>query len=203
LRGIRYLLGQQNEDGTWSENEYTGTGFPSVLLTIRPLSDYFLLVLGQYRAFWREMDNSLEQLAQIEPSERILLLPHCLRRSNTCKAGYNGEGLQCVECNPECPVNRLNSAANRNGYKGVCVAPGGRLAIKYVYEKQPRAVIAVACEKELDEGVKGIENTVSEGSKPLIIIVPLVKDGCIDTEVDVDVAIEIISVRCLEMVGKS
>ena len=29
-RGIEYLLKNQNEDGTWSEKEFTGTGFPQV-----------------------------------------------------------------------------------------------------------------------------------------------------------------------------
>lgn len=29
-RGIRYLIASQNEDGTWDEEEFTGTGFPQV-----------------------------------------------------------------------------------------------------------------------------------------------------------------------------
>jgi squalene-hopene/tetraprenyl-beta-curcumene cyclase len=31
VRGIRYLLLMQNDDGTWDEPEFTGTGFPQVL----------------------------------------------------------------------------------------------------------------------------------------------------------------------------
>jgi squalene-hopene/tetraprenyl-beta-curcumene cyclase len=30
VRGVRYLLDTQNEDGTWDETEFTGTGFPRV-----------------------------------------------------------------------------------------------------------------------------------------------------------------------------
>ena len=43
------------------------------------------------------MDKQLEQLAPIPASSRILLLPHCLRQSETCKATYNEEGLQCAK----------------------------------------------------------------------------------------------------------
>jgi squalene-hopene/tetraprenyl-beta-curcumene cyclase len=29
-RGVRYLIETQNDDGTWDEPEFTGTGFPLV-----------------------------------------------------------------------------------------------------------------------------------------------------------------------------
>ncbi len=30
LRGVRYLTQAQNHDGTWTESQFTGTGFPCV-----------------------------------------------------------------------------------------------------------------------------------------------------------------------------
>ncbi len=143
------------------------------------------------------MINDIHKLKRIDPAGRILLLPHCLRRSNTCRAGYNQEGLQCVSCNPSCPINRLRAAALENGYQGVCVAPGGHLAVKYVQEKKPRAVVAVACEKELKEGVEGVKSLAAENVRPLMYIIPLSKNGCLDTEVDVEKAVEIIGTGCL------
>ena len=138
-----------------------------------------------------------ERLSEIDASERILLLPHCLRRSASCRAKYNEYGLECQRCNPDCPVNRLTRAAARLGYKGVCVAPGGRLAVNYVKLMHPRAIVAVACEKELDEGVRGVQKlTKMASSAPIIAIIPLSKDGCIDTDVDEDQALEIISFGC-------
>lgn len=136
-----------------------------------------------------------EQLASVPVSERVLLLPHCLRQSNTCRAKYDKQGLQCVACNPECSVNRLRGAALSLGYKGVCVAPGGRLAVNYIVETRPQAIVAVACEKELEEGVnnvKGLENSQA----PLVVVIPLSKDGCVDTEVDIDAALEMMSLGC-------
>ncbi len=37
--GVRFLLSRQNEDGTWDEPEFTGTGFPK----------YFYLRYDNYR----------------------------------------------------------------------------------------------------------------------------------------------------------
>ncbi len=113
-KGISYLLQNQNEDGSWTEEAYTGTGFPKAFYLRYDLYRiYFpLLALAQYRVSLEEkMDSMIEQLSQIDPSERILLLPHCLRQSNTCVAKYDQQGLQCAGCNPDCSVNRLRTAA--------------------------------------------------------------------------------------------
>ncbi len=146
------------------------------------------------------MDELLMELSKISPADRILLLPHCLRQSNTCKAVYNQEGLQCAKCNPDCAVNRLSNMADECGYKGICVAPGGRLAIKYVEKNRPLAIVAVACQKELEEGVQGVKALAKEQIEPLMIIIPLTKDGCVDTQVDVEEALTIINTGCMETI---
>jgi uncharacterized protein len=148
------------------------------------------------------MNDIVEQLSQIVPSERILLLPHCSRKSNTCQAKYDLHGLQCAECNPDCFVNILRLTALKCGYKGVCIAPGGHLAIKFVKEHNPKAIVAVACNKELEEGIQEIKKMAEENVQPTLVIVPLLKDGCIDTEVDSKKAVEIISIGCLPVAAQ-
>jgi len=135
-------------------------------------------------------------LAAVPPGQRILLLPHCLRFSNVCKAKYSKNGLECARCSLDCPVNTLTAAALRLGYKGVCVAPGGRLAVTYINQTRPRAIVAIACMKELDEGVNNVEGLEGNIYAPLIVIVPLSKDGCVDTEVDAQAALETIALGC-------
>ncbi|MDB5353348.1 MAG: squalene-hopene cyclase [Planctomycetota bacterium] len=51
-RGIRYLVDTQNADGTWSEAEFTGTGFPSVFYLRYHLYCIFfpLMALGRYKS---------------------------------------------------------------------------------------------------------------------------------------------------------
>jgi squalene-hopene/tetraprenyl-beta-curcumene cyclase len=50
-KGIKFLLESQNEDGTWDEEEFTGTGFPKVFyLRYHMYRSYFpLLALSKYR----------------------------------------------------------------------------------------------------------------------------------------------------------
>lgn len=121
-------------------------------------------------------------------------MPHCLRPSQTCPGKYNKKGLDCRDdCPEDCVVGRLRKAAIKLGYKGVCIAPGGALALRFVKETMPQAIIAIACQKELEEGVAGVKQALSSGNVPPIVIIPLVKDGCVDTEVDEPQALRVIS----------
>ena len=89
------------------------------------------------------------------------------------------------------------------GYKGVCIAPGGSLALKFIQKTKPLGIVAVACVKELAEGVcavrelaeKGIVQSGGQDIAPVIFTIPLTKDGCVDTEVDEDEALRIIGLK--------
>jgi hypothetical protein len=131
----------------------------------------------------KELENELSAIA---PSERVLLLSHCLRPSQTCPAKFNKEGLQCLaDCQLDCAILHVRKAAIELGYKGVCIAAGGAQALRFVKERKPRGIIAVACDKELEEGVQSVAKLADQlVETPTIIVVPLLKDGCVDTEVD-------------------
>lgn len=144
------------------------------------------------------MTTVKEQLSQVDASQRVLLLPHCLRPSQTCLGKYSKQGLECPEdCTEDCIVGRLRKTALSLGYKGVCIAPGGRLAVKYVKENNPRAIVAIACEKELEEGIHGVKGLASDDElSPLIVVIPLMRDGCVDTEVDEEQAVKMVALGC-------
>ena len=127
-----------------------------------------------------------KQLSAIAPSERVLLLSHCMRPSQACPAKFNKEGLQCLpDCKLECVLLSARKAATAAGYKGVCIAAGGAQALRFVKERKPKGIIAVACDKELDEGVQSVSKLSDQLEEPpVILVVPLLKDGCVDTEVD-------------------
>jgi geranylgeranyl diphosphate synthase type II len=139
-----------------------------------------------------------EQVNHTPAAQRVLLLPHCLRHAESCKATYDAHGLQCARCREDCAVNLLTARAKELGYLGVCVAPGGRLAVNFIREARPRAVVAVACAKELMEGVQGVQAMAGEAGAdaPAIVVVPLSKDGCVNTEVDIARALATISAGC-------
>ncbi len=129
-----------------------------------------------------------ERMAGIPAEERVLLLPHCLRPSDRCPGKPGREGFVCPESCPvlDCPIRILREEAERLGYKGVCVAPGGALALRFVQEKKPRAVVAVACQKELLEGKEEVGKLPDP---PVVEVLPLLRDGCVDTAVDLSAAL--------------
>lgn len=137
-------------------------------------------------------------LSEVDPSERVLLLSHCMRPSQTCPGKFNKAGLMCPEdCTEDCVIKRLTEAALAKGYKGTCVAAGGAMALKFVKEHHPRGIVAIACDRELSEGVEGVkELTKEEQELPTIVIIPLIGDGCVDTEVDEGKALEAITLGC-------
>jgi hypothetical protein len=103
------------------------------------------------------------------------------------------QGLDCTGCTlTDCAIYQLRAFADEAGYGGVCVAPGGRLAVRFLAERQPAGVIAIACDKELEEGLEAIAEMEWESEHPIVVTFPLSQDGCVDTEVDVEAAQDII-----------
>ncbi len=143
-------------------------------------------------------DEAFQRLSSTDPSERVLLLSHCLRPSQTCPGKYTKQGLVCPEgCQESCVVGRLARAARALGYKGVCTAAGGTMAVRFVADNRPRGIVAVACARELEEGVEAVATLCREDMhRPVIVVVPLSRDGCIDTEVDETLALAALAVGC-------
>jgi squalene-hopene/tetraprenyl-beta-curcumene cyclase len=67
-QGVRWLLARQQSDGTWNEEEWTGTGFPRVFyLRYHLYRHYFpLMALGQYEAFRRNHPRHSERLPAVK-----------------------------------------------------------------------------------------------------------------------------------------
>lgn len=138
------------------------------------------------------------ELSQIDPSQRVLLLSHCMRPSQTCPGKFNKQGLICPEdCTEDCAIRRLREAASNMGYKGTCIAAGGAMALRFVKENNPEGIIAIACDKELAEGVEGVSEMVKEKQEvPVIVTIPLLTDGCVDTTCDEEYALKAITSGC-------
>ncbi len=121
------------------------------------------------------------EFKNIPINQRTLFLPHCLRVADRCKASYNEEGLQCKRCTKDCKINIITRAAEKLGYK-CFVVPGGAMVFNMAKKYQPKGVVAVACYNELREGAS---RTGSEYKVPFQIV-PLRKDGCVNTDVVLD-----------------
>jgi len=120
---------------------------------------------------------SREKFASIPYSERILMLPQCLR-SRECPAELGEYGYECQECG-KCNLKKIIHLAKTLGYKGIFILPGGSIAKKILLEVKPKASLGVACFKELVLGSFLCEKLEVIGQG-----VALLRDGCVDTIVD-------------------
>ncbi len=123
-------------------------------------------------------NKTLQKLGGSVPAERILLLlPHCLQRHD-CDRRITFNPYNCTRCGG-CPVGSLLDLADRTGVK-IAIATGGTLARRHIKELRPLAVVAVACPRDLGQGmldaypvpVAGVENSRPAGD-------------CLDTQVDI------------------
>lgn len=125
-----------------------------------------------------DMKNKLHKgkFAETRFSDRILLLPQCLR-NRSCKAELTEFGYKCNNCN-RCKIPEIKKYAENKGYK-VFIIPGGSIIEKIVKTFKPKAILGVACLKELVLGCIVCEKAGIPAQG-----VVLLRDGCVETDVD-------------------
>ena len=88
---------------------------------------------------------------RFRPENVLLLLPHCLQ-NDKCKELVKDDLRNCKGCG-RCKMKELRALVERYGVP-VCVASGGREAQTRAHEPKVRIILAVACPKELAEGIR-------------------------------------------------
>lgn len=118
------------------------------------------------------------KVLSIPGNQVMILLPHCLQNSE-CKVKITMDINNCKQCG-KCKVGELKELAERY-HANLRVATGGTLARKWIKELRPRAVVAVACERDLSSGIQDIT------AIPVLGILNCRPNGpCIDTDVNID-----------------
>ncbi len=108
----------------------------------------------------------------------LILLPHCLQLHN-CKAKITDDIHNCLNCG-KCNIKELATLSDTKGIF-IAVATGGTLARRVLEEKHPKAVIAVACERDLSSGI------IDSFPLPVYGLTNIRPNGpCRDTLVDVE-----------------
>lgn len=102
-----------------------------------------------------EVNNVLVSQYQLKvPAERILILtPHCIQWDK-CVHKITRNVENCHQCG-HCSVGAMLRLAHKYGCKLV-VATGGTLARQMVKEARPKAIVAVACERDLTSGMQDV-----------------------------------------------
>ncbi len=108
----------------------------------------------------------------------LLLLPHCLQ-FDECPHKITSNILNCESCG-KCDIAEIVKISEKRGVR-TKVATGGRLAKRWVKESGADLIIAVACERELVEGIIG-----AYPAKILGIVNQRPNGPCVNTRVDVN-----------------
>jgi uncharacterized protein len=108
----------------------------------------------------------------------LVLLPRCIQNSR-CAQRVVEDIAHCRKCG-KCDIARVIEMRDKFGFC-MAVVGGGELARKKVQELSPSFVIAVACERELLEGIQGVSDI------PVIGIPNKRPEGpCVNTVIDIE-----------------
>ncbi|MFH1265132.1 MAG: DUF116 domain-containing protein [Planctomycetota bacterium] len=124
-------------------------------------------------AFWRD------QVMPVPTSRRLLLLPHCLRATESCPAEYDEFGLRCQDCGA-CGLTGLRELARDKGYR-VLIAEGSPIVMQIILAGHVDAVLGVACLNSLE---KALDKILLIGLPSMAV--PLLCSTCRHTSTDVD-----------------
>ena len=125
------------------------------------------------------------QVVTVPFAQRLLLLPHCLRNTDQCPAGYDAEGLHCKECGA-CVLGQLKSTAETLGYR-VLIAEGSPVVMQWILSGRTNAILGVGCLRSLE---KAFEKLQIAGIPALAV--PLHTSTCKDSTTDIDWVLEMI-----------
>lgn len=133
------------------------------------------------RVYVQIKNNAMkEKVAEVDFRDRMVMVPQCLRHPEECKSELGEWGYECKRCG-RCDIDDIISIADELGYGKVYTIPGSSMAKKLLKKKNYQAVIAVACHSELVEGFEAahVFEIPVQG-------IPLKKEGCVDTEIELD-----------------
>lgn len=106
-------------------------------------------IADSYIKINNQMTVSQEKIYR--PEEILVLAPHCLQHTS-CPYKITVDVHNCHRCG-KCSVAGLLHMAEETGVHLV-VASGGTFARKLAKAYQPKAIVAIACERDLTSGIK-------------------------------------------------
>ena len=153
--------------------------FTKLFNMITYLSYIFDFSKDDIRKIYIKLNNSYiyKNKYNIDNKDILVLIPHCIQK-NSCKLKVTSSINNCKSCGL-CNVSDLLKLNEKFGVE-VFIATGGTLARKKIIEKRPKAVVAVACERDLTSGIQDIKNI------PVLGVFNKRPNGpCFDTKIDI------------------
>ena len=128
-----------------------------------------------------EVSNQIIHQQHIKvPADRLLVVtPHCLQLA-TCPHKITRDPMaNCQRCGG-CDIGALTALAEEMGFH-FFVVTGGTLARQTVKKIRPKAVLAIACERDLTSGIQDVYPL------PAVGVLNIRPNGpCYNTHVDID-----------------
>lgn len=87
----------------------------------------------------------------IKQQDILVLLPHCLQ-NNDCKIRITTDLTECLSCG-RCDIAAVKETLGKYRVQSA-IATGGSLARKLIKDTDPDVIIAVACHRDLVDGVR-------------------------------------------------
>ncbi len=102
-----------------------------------------------------QFNNRITRLLRVKvcPENLLLLVPRCLQKSGCPRT--LGETIDDCQACGQCGVTDLLAIRDEFGIH-CSLAAGGRQALAFVRDPKIKAVVAVACEKELTQGILAV-----------------------------------------------
>lgn len=102
-----------------------------------------------------EVSNHLvkQNNIKIAPERLLILTPHCIQL-DVCPHKITRDINNCKQCG-RCPVGDLLALTRKYGVH-LAVATGGTLARQVVKRIRPKAILAIACERDLTSGIQDV-----------------------------------------------
>lgn len=117
------------------------------------LGKLFKIDVDRIKRSFIEVNNQMVRASvfRLAPEQLLVLVPHCLQNTQ-CPHKITVKIDNCRRCGKCCIANLL-ALRDRCGVR-MGVATGGTLARKLIKDYRPRAVVAVACERDLTSGIQ-------------------------------------------------
>ncbi|EAX48607.1 protein of unknown function DUF116 [Thermosinus carboxydivorans Nor1] len=102
-----------------------------------------------------EVSNHLvrKRAVKVQPEQLLILTPHCIQQE-ACPHKITRDVANCRACGA-CQVGDLLDLSRRYGVH-LAVVTGGTLARKIIKTIRPKAVLAIACERDLTSGIQDV-----------------------------------------------
>lgn len=124
-----------------------------------PVTIVFGRIIGiskdKLRESYVHVNNALMKTInkKFKAKEIFILLPHCLQ-STECDLRITVDINNCAGCG-KCNISELIKLAKRYNVK-IAIATGGTLARRIIINHKPKFIIAVACQRDLVDGLQDV-----------------------------------------------